>query len=530
MKYLFIVLMALQCLLALEVDVENEVVEEVVEEVEVIEGKPFFGEELFTGNFKANRQFRQNSNYVLNVNDKITVKMWGTHNYIDENLTIDKQGNIFIPEVGAIHLLGLPASSLQATIKKSVHKVFNDEVKVYADVQGYQAISVYVTGSVKKVGLYEGLSTDSVLQFIDKSRGILRGVGSFRTIQLIRNGAVIQVIDLYDFLLTGNMRPIAFQDGDTLFVQPIKYYVDIEGDVLRPYIFELLNNSTTVSEIIAYALPTVKVNNFTISNWSNSEKSTKEYSLEDARGVRVQNGDNLVFNGNYYTNSLKLDVTGEHKGKQHIAIKKGTSLYEVLSKLEFSSLSDIRNIKLYKEKVALVQQSLLNTKLKELEQSVLTADSSSAEEAKIRESEAGRILQFIAKARKVKLTGQLVLDYNTNLKNIILEEGDSVVIPTKSNFVVVDGEVNIPNALVYETGKSVSNYIDLSGGFSERADTSKVLLIKANGKALFNTDNVDAGDSILVLREIDTKNTIWIKDITQILYQIAVGAAVALQF
>jgi hypothetical protein len=77
------------------------------------------------------------------------------------------------------------------------------------------------------------------------------------------------------------------------------------------------------------------------------------------------------------------------------------------------------------------------------------------------------------------------------------------------------------------------------GGYGERANMDKILLIKANGRVVqhssgeFFSDssalNVNAGDSILVLGKTDSKNILITSSITQILYQVAVGAAVVLR-
>ena len=295
---------------------------------------------------------------------------------------------------------------------------------------------------------------------------------------------------------------------------------------------QLVLPNVAVAEIIPYVLPSVKANSFSITHWEKGEESNREYPLSSASGVSVSSGDKISFFSNYYMNSINVSIKGEHKSKHHIAAKKGASLYDVLEQLKFTDLSDIGHIKIYKKRVARLQKSLLESKLNALEQSVLTTDSSSEEEAKIRESEASRVLRFIAKARKVQPKGQLILERGSDLRKVTLEDGDEVVVPLKSNFIIVEGEVNIPNALMYEEGKDTDDYIEFCGGFTDRADKGKVLLIKASGKVLTenNSDRVEAGDSILVLRKVDTKNTIWVKDITQILYQIAVGAAVALQF
>ncbi|HIC79163.1 MAG TPA: polysaccharide export protein, partial [Sulfurovum sp.] len=108
----------------------------------------------------------------------------------------------------------------------------------------------------------------------------------------------------------------------------------------------------------------------------------------------------------------------------------------------------------------------------------------------------------------------------------------------KSNVIVVQGEVSIPAAIAYDKEMKLSDYIDFCGGYTDDADRDKVLLIKANGRVIRYSDSmfsknaemqVEASDSILVLQKVNTKNMIIFKDLTQILYQIALGAAVVLK-
>ncbi|HFU76393.1 MAG TPA: hypothetical protein ENK66_09130, partial [Arcobacter sp.] len=108
----------------------------------------YFGEQLFQGNFKENKQFRYNPDYLINVGDIVSVKVWGAFEF-SSDLTVDKQGNIFLPKVGEIQLLGLKNKLLKSKIESSMKKVFNQNVYVYANLKQYQPISVFVSGAVK---------------------------------------------------------------------------------------------------------------------------------------------------------------------------------------------------------------------------------------------------------------------------------------------------------------------------------------------------------------------------------------------
>jgi len=103
----------------------------------------------------------------------------------------------------------------------------------------------------------------------------------------------------------------------------------------------------------------------------------------------------------------------------------------------------------------------------------------------------------------------------------------------------LQGEVNIPNALAFREGYAIEDYVAACGGYGERANMDKILLIKANGRVVqhssgdffsdANSLKVEAGDAILVLGKTDSKNILITSSITQILYQVAVGAAVVLR-
>ena len=503
--------------------------------------KVYFGEAIFKGNFKENKQFRYNPDYLINVGDVISIKLWGAYEYTDE-VIVDKQGNIFIPKIGDIPLLGLSNGLLTDSIENRVKSIFNSNVHVYADVKQYQPISVFVSGSVHKIGLYKGLSTDSILQFIDKAGGIIRGQGSYRNISILRNKEIIKELDLYPFLLNGQVDMFQFQNGDTILVNSVKNYIEVEGEVSRPYTFELLVENTSVQDIMRYIMPKPTANSFMLTSWQNNSETTKEYPLNQASSIQVSNGSKLKFFSNHYVNSIEIEVEGEHKGAKNISVKKGTTLYDLLAKLKFTELSDIKNVKIYRKSVAEIQKQLIETMLSDLEARVFTSDSATIEEASIRKKESEMVLKFVERVRKIEPKGQVVIGTEDNLDKIYLEAGDRIIVPKRSNIVVVQGEVNIPNALAYKKGYSLTDYIRICGGYGDRANKEKILLIKANGEvkqyasekeSFFSVPSlspkVEPGDSILVLGKVDSKNILITSSVTKILYQLAVGAAVVLR-
>ena len=174
-----------------------------------------FGYNLFNGNFASNNQYRYNPNYRINIGDTVNVKIWGAFE-LEAALTVDSQGNIFIPKVGTLSVIGTRNDELSKNLQTAIKKAFRSSVFVYADLASYQTVSVFVTGAVNKPGLYEGLSSDSVLQFIDKARGINAETGSYRNISILRENEVIKTFDLYGFLLNGGLEIFQFQMGDVV--------------------------------------------------------------------------------------------------------------------------------------------------------------------------------------------------------------------------------------------------------------------------------------------------------------------------
>ena len=65
--------------------------------------------------------------------------------------------------------------------------------------------------------------------------------------------------------------------------------------------------------------------------------------------------------------------------------------------------------------------------------------------------------------------------------DLVLREGDRIIIPEYDGTVKISGDVMYPNTVAYERGKRAGYYIDQAGGFSSRAKKSRTIIIYMNG-------------------------------------------------
>lgn len=490
-----------------------------------------FGAELFNGNFKNFTQRVYNPDYKIAVGDQISLKIWGAVEF-SQILVVDSQGNIFIPKVGAINLLGVKNSALVSVIKSKVSHIYKNNVFVYADMNAYQNVSVFVTGSVNAPGLYQGLSSDSIIQYLDKAQGINLEYGSFRNVQILRNNEVIKNIDLYDFLLKGKMELFPFRSGDVILVGNVQKYAFVNGDVQKPFRFELGDDIKTLSDLAKIAGAKPIVTNAIVKTYADDHKlDVHSYNKMQFEKVVLRTGDEVEFQPEYVSQNISISIKGEHDGLSTLVIRRGTTLKDVSRLIKANSQSDINSLQIFRKSVARTQKELIKAQLKELETLALTSTSVTPQGAAIRAQQSRTILEFIQRAKQVEPRGQIVVDDVKAYDTIILEDGDIVNVPSKNNLIIVQGEVSLPGAFVYTKKEDLKFYINQAGGFSDRADTSKVLVIRINGKAekYHNGMKIEAGDSILVLPKIASENLQIFSMLTQILYQIAIATNVVLK-
>lgn len=490
---------------------------------------PPYGANLFAGGYETERSDGLNENYLISPGDKINLWLWGAVNYNDV-VTVDSQGNIFIPEVGPVSVQNVRASEVNQYVTSRIRRIYTQNVSVYVNLLTATPVSLYLSGPVIRPGQYAGMASDSVLYFLKRAGGIDPERGSYREIEIKRNNNVIATIDLYQFIRSGEMPQVSFKDGDVILVKPQKAAVTVAGSVRNPFRFELEQSRSTGAKLIEYSRPLAKVSHVGIVGNRSSGPFSVYISFEEFQSFELQDGDKVIFNDDLHAQIMDIQVSGSYLGPSYFAVQKRTKLHDLLNQIPVDeSLSDLNSIYILRHSVAQRQKQMLNDSLDRLERSVFTAPASSDGEAAIRAREAEMVLRFTERARQVQPLGKVVVSDKGNVANILLEQGDTIVIPYKTDLVQIGGEVLMPQAVVYNENASLDDYIAWAGGFTERAEDSRIAIVRANGLVEFDSKTpVQKGDQILVLPKVDEKTMQAVKDITQIIYQIAVAANVAL--
>lgn len=485
-----------------------------------------FGINLFGGRFTGDREDGINPDYSVQPGDRLTLRIWGAAT-IDDQPTVDAQGNIFVPEVGPVRVAGVRNRNLTAAVTAAVRRVFASNVNVYVNLQGTNPVTVYVTGFVNSPGSYAGVSSDSILFFLGRAGGVDPARGSFRDITVRRGKRRLAHADLYDFLLRGTVPSVRFRDGDAVVVGPRGAVVAALGDVRNAYTFELPPDQRSGASIAELARPESKVSHVNVSGTREQKPFALYLPYSKFRDFALRDGDIAEFQGDARQNTITVRLTGEYLGPSVYTIPENTTLKAFLDHVAIDpSQTDFGNVSIRREAVAKRQKQALEDSLRRLEGVVLGATSQTDEESRIRTAEAQLVTEYAAKAAEFEPNGTLVVANSGQITDIELEDGDQVRLPQVTNFVLVSGEVRIPQALVFEPDLQVEQYLERVGGVTERADDSQYLLVRRSGEVeLGNELVVQQGDELVVLPSIPTKNLQFAATITQIVFQLALSAA-----
>ena len=500
---------------------------------------PPFAANLFLGGFESERTTGLNDNYLVAPGDKISIWLWGAINYSDVS-TVDNQGNIFIPNIGPIRVANTPAGTVNQTVSSKIRQVYTNDVNVYVNLLTSTPVAVYVSGPILRPGQYAGLASDSVLYYLKRAGGIDFQRGSFRKIDVIRNNEVIATADLYAFFRNGKLPKISFKDGDTILVRPIGNTIVVETGARNSFTFEFSDEELTGEVVNYFARPGEFASHASVAGVRDNKQFARYLSLTDFESLPLKAGDTVEYVADNEAQIYRINVAGAFSGASQLMVDKGTRLLDVLDHIEAdTTLSDTQNIYLLRESVAIKQKEIIEQGLERLERSMYTAPISSTGEGAIRAQEAQLVADFIARARQVEPQGRVVVSENGDTANILLEPNDTIVIPEITDLIHIGGEVLLPQSVVFNPDADTEDYIAWAGGFTERAEDERILIVRKNGNVAFaNIDNgiltangsgakLLPGDQIIVLPAIDTKVLQAVKDITQIVYQIAIAANVA---
>jgi protein involved in polysaccharide export with SLBB domain len=204
---------------------------------------PIFGANLFRrvpSTFAPLNMTPVPSDYVIGPGDELRIRLWGQVNF-QANLQVDRSGEIYLPQVGPVHVAGLPFSALDVHLREAIGRVYRN-FDLTVNVGEIRAIQVYVAGAARRPGVYTVSSLTTLVDAVFASGGP-SVQGSMRHIELRRGSAVVTDFDLYDLLVHGDKsKDVKLLPGDVIFIPPVGAEVALMGSARNPAIYELRAN------------------------------------------------------------------------------------------------------------------------------------------------------------------------------------------------------------------------------------------------------------------------------------------------
>ena len=211
-------------------------------------GRDIFNKRLLS--FEPNMNIATPQNYVLGPGDVVIVDIYGASQR-SQQFTISPDGEITVPGFGPIHVSGLSVAAAQSKIRSSLGSRYSSS-SLKMTLGRSRSIMINVMGEVKAPGTYTVSAFATVFHALYMANGINQ-LGTLRNIKVYRNGKLVTVVDVYEYILNGRLAGnIRLQDNDVIVVGPYDCLVGIQGKVKRPMFYEM-RNTETVTQIINYA-------------------------------------------------------------------------------------------------------------------------------------------------------------------------------------------------------------------------------------------------------------------------------------
>jgi protein involved in polysaccharide export with SLBB domain len=321
-------------------------------EAAAVAPKPFLlCSDLFTVTQPAAQKVdvRMGNDYVLGQGDRLALNTFGSLS-MSTVLTVDRSGKVVIPNVAVLDVRGLTLEHARTVIRFAMQKKYSHLENFSLEVVDIHDVEISMIGELVRPGSYLVPSITSAVSLLGMAGGPTE-YGSYRAIQHLRGGVVIETLDLYKLRFQGKgLASGGFQDGDTLFVPLASMHLTVDGAFRRVaalpattraggVIMELLPGETAL-EALTYAgglLPEASQIYLTVQRISPSGVSTIQNVHTDEptlRGCRLYEGDTLRALVRAERNEDFVEVEGCVAVPGRFAFTEGMRVYNLLSLTE----------------------------------------------------------------------------------------------------------------------------------------------------------------------------------------------------
>ncbi|MDB3883276.1 SLBB domain-containing protein [Candidatus Marinimicrobia bacterium] len=493
--------------------------------------KKYFGYEFFQRSVTFYDNIPTPTKFKLGPGDEIVISLWGETNS-REKMIINKDGFIYYKSIGFINLSNKTLEEAESTLTQELSKVYStlkdsaQSTKLKLEVGKVRSINVYFTGQVQVPGISLIHPYSDIFSAIIQSGGI-RQNGTLRNVQLIRNNKLIQTTDFYSFFkdAENNFSEMRLLEGDIIHVPVVGNRVQIEGEVLSPGVFELIENEN-YSDLIKYAsgyTPRVGSNAILTQIKPQDQRESDDMPLkvsnlkvdEQLNNIQLNDGDTLQI-GSIFTMDASVSVRGRVKKSGEFLIEKNLSLKTVLDfaggfndpvftesidkeeiiilRKDINEYYDLEFKVTYKESddflvqrgdIILVYEDI-NYKNSEL----ITINGQVNRPGEYQYKSDLTINALIDKANgltqfanidgiSARINGNTISNLNINTK---LTSGMAIVVPRLEEFVTISGNIYNQGALdISSENMTIIKAVSLSGGFKPKSKKRHIIVKELDG-------------------------------------------------
>lgn len=489
------------------------------EELKVSYDLELFGSEFFQTfqtSFMPINEPNPDSSYTLDAGDILNIQLIGQIDFIDM-FPVNRDGSLNIPDVGKINVAGLTLSEASSLIKSTVDSVFLG-TEAYVTLDQIRDVNILVSGNAKNPGVYTLTGNSNILHALTMAGGV-NEYGSYRVINLVRNGEVLETLDIYDILIDGNYSlKKRLRSGDVVFVESRKKTITIDGAVKRPAIYEV-KDGEYLDSVIRYSngiKQTADLQNISLERMlDGSLKSIPIRNISQFNSIEPIEGD-LVYVREYAYRTASISGAVYKPGKYTMAA--GETIEDLINKAGGFTENAYPFGAVYENEDA----RIINKKAQELLYDEFLDNIIALSQLNIGQNfDLTPIVQLTEEIKNAKPSGRIVIDLLSEDSNSFLNirSGDNLIIPEKTNSVFVYGEVSSEGAIAYVPNEGVDFFVEKSGGYKRFADNDSIYILHPNGETqrysksrnLFANQprelNMYPGSVIFVPRKLDDSSS-----------------------
>ena len=420
--------------------------------------KKIYGHDLFRNKnltFEPNMNIATPENYRLGPGDAVYIDIYGASQKTIES-TVSPDGSVVIEGFGPVYVAGMTVTQANNTIRKKLGSRYQSS-DLRLTVGETRSIMVNVLGDVKLPGTYTLSAFASVFHALYMAGGVT-DLGTLRNVKVYRNGQLLSVIDIYEYLLNGRMSGnVRLNDNDMVLVGTYDCLVNVTGKVKRPMYYEMKRNES-LSSLLKYC------GGFTGDAYTKSvrviRKTGREWSVYnvdefDFPSFNLYDGDSITVDSilDRYSNMAEIKGAVFRPGMYQV----GDEINSVRTLIEHAE---------------------------GLREEAFTAHA---------------VMHRMRKDRSLEVI-QLDIDgiMEGTKTDLELKPNDVLFIPTKQDMMqqqtlTIHGEVHYPAVYKYAANETIEDLILQAGGLTETASMVKVdVARRVNDPHALTTDSIIA--------------------------------------